>query len=49
MQLDIPGDESLVDAKVCCLIMDGVLLVWRTQGSNKILGGCCCVLPGLLD
>lgn len=28
MQLDIPGDKSLVDAKLCCLIMDGVFLVW---------------------
>lgn len=28
MQLDIPGEELLVDAQVCCLIMDGVLLVW---------------------
>lgn len=28
MQLDIPGDKLLVDGKVCCLIMDVVLLVW---------------------
>ncbi|RMB92246.1 hypothetical protein DUI87_31357 [Hirundo rustica rustica] len=28
VQLDIPGNKSLVDAKVCCLIMDGMLLVW---------------------